>query len=313
MRRYLMKDVKDADGAEVIFKLSAFSASSAVKLIILVSLSISGCAGLSGLPGLPTPATPTITLTPAPSNTPTATIAWFPPTKTPTPGFSRVTPAPTPEMRPGLGDVAVEDDFSTKSGWQTGAMEGGTVAYGPDSLSIAIPDQPAMLISLRSTLLPDNYYLEITASASLCRGKDSYGLIFRSMGWQTGYRWIVGCDGLTRVERWRPAEEAVVKDWTYFGEGGAPLSLRLGLWLFGDEMRFFIDGDYLFSAHDPLLTGTQLGVFARATGQNALTVSFSQLVVRRIAGYVPTPIPSPTPWITRTNTRAPTWTPGPTK
>ncbi len=212
-------------------------------------------------------------------------------------------------MRPNLGEVVLQDNFSSQSGWQAGAMEGGTVAYGPGNLSIAIPDQAATLVSLRSAPLPANYYLELTASASLCRGKDAYGLIFRSQGWQTGYRWIIGCDGLTRVERWRPAEVAVVHDWTYIGEGGAPLSLRLGLWLWGSEMRFFVDGDYLFSARDPLMTGAQLGVFARATGQNALSVSFSELAVRSIVGFQPTPIPSPTPWVTVTNTRAPTWTP----
>ncbi len=287
-------------------KSSAPSAFSAVKFLFLCLL-ISGCAVLPGM--LPTPETPSITPTPPPTGTPTPTIVWFPPTKTPTPGFSYPSPAPTVEMRPNLGQVVVQDDFTSQSGWQAGAMEGGTVAYSPGSLSIAIPDQSTTLVSLRTAPLPANYYLEITASASLCRGKDSYGLVFRSQGWQTGYRWIISCDGLTRVERWRPAEVAVVHDWSYIGEGGAPLSLRLGLWLWGSEMRFFIDGDYLFSSRDPLMTGAQLGVFARATGQNALSVSFSGLVARSIVGFQPTPIPSPTPWVTVTNTRAPTWTP----
>jgi hypothetical protein len=298
---------ENAEVAEVFLKFSAFSASSAV-IFLLLSLLISGCAGLPGL--LAATDTPGVTSTPPPTGTPTPTIVWFPPTKTPTPGPSYPTPAPTAEMRPNVGEVAIEDDFSSQSGWQAGAMSGGTVAYGPGSLSIAIPDQAATLVSLRSAPVPENYYLEITASASLCRGKDAYGLVFRSEGWQTGYRWIISCDGQTRVERWRPAEAAVVHDWSYFGEGGAPLSLRLGLWLWGSEMRFFIDGVYLFSARDPLLVGTQVGVFARAAGQNALSVSFSNLVVRSIVGFQPTPIPSPTPWVTVTNTRAPTWTPG---
>ena len=282
--------------------------------VILVSLLVSGCAGLPGmpgLPGLPTSATSTDTAIPLPTTTPTPTIVWFPPTRTPTPGPALATAAATPEMRPAVGDVAVKDDFSSQRGWQTGAMDGGTVAYGPDSLSIAIPDQAAALVSLHSAALPDNYYLEITASVSLCRGKDAYGLIFRSEGKQGGYgyRWIVTCDGQMRVERWRPSEAAVMQNWTDIGEGGALLSLRLGLWLYRDEMRFFVDGNYLFSAHDPTLTGKQIGVFARSTGQNALSVNFSDLVVRSITGYQPSPVPSPTPWVTKTITRMPTATP----
>ncbi len=112
-----------------------------------------------------------------------------------------------------------------------------------------------------------------------------------------------------RLERWRPSEAAVVQDWSYWGEGGAPLSVRLGLWLYRDEMRFFVNGVYLFSAHDPVLDGVHIGVFAKSTGQNALSVSFSDLVIRNIAGYVPSPVPTATVYVTLTNTRAPTWTP----
>jgi hypothetical protein len=276
---------------------------------VLLGAVLSACAGpLAGIAPEPTDtSTPTATLTPIPS----ATIVWFPPTRTHTP---QPTPAqqaqPTPEPRPNLGNVVLQDSFIDKTSWQSGVMQGGTAAYGNNSLSLVIPDAAATLLSLHRGSLPDNYYLEITVTANLCRGKDSYGLIFRSDGGiSSGYRWIFTCDGNMRVERWRPAEAAVVQDWLYFGEGGAPLVIRLGLWLFRDDMRFFVNDTYLFSAHDPLLTGAQIGVFTKSTGQNALSVSFSNLVVRSISGYVPTPIPSPTVYVTLTNTRAPTWTP----
>ena len=281
-----------------------------ILLVALLCAILSACAGpFGGITPEPTEtATPTATLTPNPS----ATIVWFPPTRTPTP--QPVPPAeqaqPTIEPRPNLGNVMLQDSFIDKTGWQSGVLGEGTADYGNDSLSLVIPDEAATLISLHRGALPGDYYLEITVTANLCRGKDAYGLIFRSDGGtSSGYRWIFTCDGNMRVERWRPAEAAVVQDWTYFGEGGAPLVIRLGLWLFRDEMRFFVNDLYLFSAHDPLLTGSQIGVFTKSTGQNALSVSFSNLVVRSINGYVPTPIPSPTVYVTLTNTRAPTWTP----
>ena len=271
---------------------------------------LSACAGsLGGITPEPTDtARPTATFTPVPS----ATIVWFPPTRTPTlqPTLAQQV-QPTQEPRPNLGNVVLQDSFIDKTGWQSGVLGDGTAAYGNNSLSLVIPDAAATLISLHRAALPqDDYYLEITVTANLCRGKDAYGLIFRSDGGTlNGYRWILTCDGNMRVERWRVAEAAVVQNWVYFGDGGAPLVIRLGLWLVHDEMRFFVNDTYLFSAHDPLLTGSQIGVFAKSTGQNALSVSFSNLVVRSITGYVPTPIPSPTVYVTLTSTRAPTWTP----
>ena len=277
-----------------------------VMMLVLAGM-VAGCMDLPGTGPQPTDSpTPRPSLTPSP----TPTIVWFPLTKTPTPQPTPAQPPqPTPEPRPGLGAVLFQEDFSTTSGWQNGAFEGGTANFGNHSLSLVIPDNAATIISLRRAAMPDAYYLEMTVSANLCRGKDIYGLVFRSDGGLSAYRWLITCDGLTRVERWRPAEAAVIQDWTYIGQGGAPLSLRLGLWLYGDEMRYFVNDVYLFATKDPLLVGTQIGVLARSTGQNPLSVSFSKLVVRAISGYVPTPIPSPTPDITLTNTRAPTWTP----
>jgi hypothetical protein len=268
---------------------------------------LAACAGLPGITPQPTDTlTPTATLTP----TDTATIVWFPPTSTATPQPTPAEPVPpTAEPRPGLGDVVLQDTFSTNAGWLTGALEGGTAELGNHSLSLVIPDGAVTLTSQLNEAVPDNYYLEITATANLCRGKDSYGLLYRSDGGLNAYHWILTCDGQMRMERWRTSEAAVVQDWNYWGEGGAPLSVRLGLWLYRDEMRFFVNGVYLFSVHDPVLTGSHIGVFTKSTGQNALSVSFSNLVIRNITGYVPSPIPSPTVYVTLTNTRAPTWTP----
>ena len=47
-------------------------------------------------------------------------------------------------------------------------------------------------------------------------------------------------------------------------------------------MRFFINDEYQFSVRDPLLASGRLGVFARSAGDTAVTVNFSNLVVREI-------------------------------
>lgn len=252
---------------------------------------------------------PTDTPTPTLSSTPT--IQWFPATNTPTPGAPRPGVAPTVDQRPAVGAVFLRDDFNDAAQWQTFQSASGSVIAGKGMLSITAPEIPVNLVSLRREPVPADFYLEITSSASLCRGKDSYGVVFRADGANSLYRLIVSCDGYLRVERWRPTEAAVVQNWTPSGQvprAGLQV-LRLGVWVVGSEMRVFVDNVFQFLVRDPLLSGQQVGVFLRSTGENAATVNFSNLVIYRIQGYVPSPIPSATPVITIPATRAPTLTP----
>lgn len=217
---------------------------------------------------------------------------------------------PTVDQRPATGDIAVGDNFSDPATRQTFETTGGTARISKDALTLAAPEMFASLVSLRRGVVPDDFYLEISASTSLCRGKDTYGVIFRSDGGTSHYRLIVSCEGQLRVERWRPAEAAVVQDWTPSGQvpPAGPHELRLGIWMAGSDMRIFVNGVFQFQARDPLLIGQQVGVFLRSTGANATSVTFSNLVIRRLQGYVPSPVPSPTSDWTKTPTRAPTAT-----
>jgi hypothetical protein len=47
-------------------------------------------------------------------------------------------------------------------------------------------------------------------------------------------------------------------------------------------MRFFINDQYQFTVNDPLLPSGNIGVFARSIGETAVTVNFSDLIVRQI-------------------------------
>lgn len=239
---------------------------------------------------------------------------WFPPTATPTP-FSTPTPRlPTPDQRPALGEVVLSDRFDTPGAWPVGVYNGGTAAYGGQSLDVVTqPLAGASLVLLRSGGLPTDFYLELTARTSLCRARDSYGLILRAEGEQQHYRLLLNCEGQLRVERWRPSEVGVLQDWTPSGQvpAGAPVSSRLGVWMFRDEMRVFVNDIFQFSTRDALVNGARVGVFARSAAASAVSVSFSNLQVRRLEGYVPSPVPSPTVYVVPSATRAPTFTPTP--
>jgi hypothetical protein len=276
--------------------------------ILLAFVLLAGLNSLTGCSILPTPeifpsVTPTLTITP------TRTIQWFPSTATPTPGLPRQVMSPTPEQRQGLGEIVLQDAFSDATLWQTYESNSGTAGVSRGNLTLVAPEKVAAnLVSLRRGVIPADFYMEINSSTGLCRGKDSYGLVFRSDGGAAQYRLIVSCDGFLRIERWRTAEIAVDQDWTPSTQipQGGPQSLRLGVWMVGSEMRIFVNGAFQFAVRDPVLNGQQVGVFLRSTGANAASVSFSNLEVRAITNYQPSPVPSPTVYVSPTLTRMPT-------
>ena len=224
--------------------------------------------------------TPTNTSTPPP---PTATIIWFPATETPTSVPTEIK-IPTPEQRPGIGDLLLSDDFTQKTHWQTSRTESGNVVFGKGDLTLAVAAEKRGLQSLFYQPIPAEAYLEMTANPSLCRGRDTYGLLLRAESDASYYRFVLACTGEIRVERYRSGELAVLQDWTVSGQvpPGAPLFLQLGVWMKGDEMRFFINDIYQFTVNDPVFKSGQLGVFARTTDQPPLTVGFSNLKIYTI-------------------------------
>ena len=231
--------------------------------------------------------------TPSPTLTNTATTVWFPPTDTPTAMPTQVV-QPTVDEKPSVEDELLADDFTNQAQWSTGLTAAGSVAFGDKELTLAVSQPKGTLLSLSKVNLAQNFYLEITVDLSLCKGGDAYGLLLRASSPADYYRYAISCTGQLRLERVKNSQLAIVQDWTPAGQipPGSPLLLKLGVWSAGSEMRFFINGEYQFSASDPVFTGGVLGVFARSAGDTPLTVSFSDLHLYGL-GALPTAIPSP--------------------
>lgn len=247
----------------------------ALLLILLVG---AGCAPRSD-EGLPELAAASFTASPAPTDT----IDWFPATGTPTPVSTRVeTTTPTPEL--GLSEVLLTDDFSQSGQMSVYKTANGSAAYGRKEFTLAVAAARGYLTSLRSQPELGDFYLEVSANPSLCREGDSYGLLLRAANEWNYYRWVVTCSGETRLERVKDGFAVLLQDWLYSAQipQGPEANLRLGVWMHGDQMRFFIDGVEQFDARDPLWTSGLLGFFARAKGDTPLTVNFSDLSVRAI-------------------------------
>jgi len=242
---------------------------------------------------LPTePILPTETPLPSDTPVPSPTIDWFPATATLTPK-ALPTHIPTPEMNPGVGSVIFSDDFSDASSWDTASSDTATAAVSRNRLTLAA-DPGVYLVSMNREAVFGDFYAEITARPSLCRGDDSYGLLIRSTG-TSFYRFTLTCNSTVSAERYRSSVRLLMQEPTPSGDAppGAPGEVRIGMWAVGSEMRFFLNGRFQFSISDPSSPIGSFGVFARGAGDTPVSVTFSDLTVYDV-DYVPptrTPIP----------------------
>ena len=226
---------------------------------------------------------PTETSTPTATVTPTATIVWFPPTATLT-AFPTPVITPTQDLRTDLGEIILSDDFSSADSWTLGRTNSGSAALGKNELTIAISEPGAYVYSVRQTPVLKDFYAEITASPTLCRGQDEYGLLLRASSPGDFYRFSLSCDGQVRLDKLVGGTASSPQPWLFspIVPSGAPSISRLAVWARGKEMRFFVNDVHQFTVSDPILPAGNLGVFARSGGETAVTVSFSDLMVRSI-------------------------------
>lgn len=234
------------------------------------------------------------TETPVPTDTPppTTTIIWFPPSATPT---LKAFPTNTslPEMNPGIGSIILNDDFSDATAWDTATSDQGTAAISRNRLTIAA--EPGIyLASMNRDVVLNDFYAEITARPSLCRGEDSYGIIIRSTG-NSFYRFTLTCNSMISMERIKNSVRLLMQEPTPSGDAppGAPGEVRIGIWANGSEMRLFLNGRFQFSISDPSSPSGGFGVFARGAGNTPVSVIFSDLIVYDVDYVTPTKIPSP--------------------
>jgi len=225
------------------------------------------------------PPPPTSTPVPA-TQTPTPTIIWFPPTATYTP-FPTLVITPTVDVQPLFGELIFSDNFTQPTTWTLGQTASTSMALGVEELTLAIDQPGGYLYSLRGGTDLSDFYLEITASPSLCKGQDEYGLLLRVSPNLDFYRFSLTCDGQVRLDKYFQGKASSPKAPDYSGAvpPGAPSSSRLGVWASGKEMRFYVNGEYQFTVRDPSLLAGGLGAFIRSNGENAVTVSFSDLDV----------------------------------
>jgi hypothetical protein len=250
-------------------------------------VAISACAAVTETP---TQVAPSATPTEA---TVTPTIVWFPPSETPT-AQSLPTPGPTPERKPGVGYLILSDDFSAVTPWNPGASEEASLNISKNQLTIAA--QPGVnAFRIRHGPALTNFYAEITAKPSLCQGRDEYGLLFRAPSNVSYYAFSVTCEGTALAERVRLGKPYPLHDPQASADVpfGPPGEVRLGVWVSGTDMRFFLNDHYQFSVTDATIKSGAVGAFARSMGTTPITIIFSDLSVYDVTYIAPSATPRP--------------------
>jgi hypothetical protein len=223
------------------------------------------------------PASPSETPTPSPTATPTT--QWFPPTSTPS-AVPTPNATPTPNLRPGIGELLLEDDFSDDSVWTTGRDDNGVAQVSGGTLLLGLNEGRSYLFSTRNSPVFKDFYAELTANPSLCRGDDEYGLLIRNNDGDH-YRFALSCDGRAKVDRFLGGNLTRQAGWVQDQAVPAvvPGSSRLAVWASGSQLHFFVNDLYLFSVNDTQLFLGSLGVFVHTAGEGDVSVSFSDLQV----------------------------------
>ncbi|HEY42749.1 MAG TPA: hypothetical protein G4O11_02080 [Anaerolineae bacterium] len=253
-------------------------------MIIITTLALPGCLKAGPLPS-PTPTQVTPTTTPTfiiPTLIPTATF-------TPEPESS-----PTPDLLIGLGDVIFEDSFDRNLGWEIDQSEigGSSMVEGRLSLSVRRSNNFYFIRSPAPTMT--DFFLEVTVRSEVCSDGDEFGVMFRFLAMGEHYRFALTCDGNARVSRILEEGEIVLVPLTqtYAMIQGFLVDNRIGIWVNGNQFRFYINSLEVFSSRDNVLPYGQLAFFVRSRQSSQTTASFDDLTVRAL---LPTPTPTEPP------------------
>lgn len=232
----------------------------------------------------------------------TPTVVWFPPTATLIPPLTP-TPMPAQDLKPGIGQLLFSDAFQTAESWPVGATPAGNIAVSAGKLTLSVQTPKSTLQALRMNPTLDNFYAETTVTANLCQGDDMLGILFRAYSDTSTYRYLIDCNGRVSAQVVIGGAPTFMQDWTTSGElrTGLLNPVKLGLWVSGDVMRFFINDQFQFEATRETLASGGIGFYARAASDSALSVSFSDFSVYQVSSsniqtLTPHPLsPSATP------------------
>jgi hypothetical protein len=132
-----------------------------------------------------------------------------------------------------------------------------------------------------------NSYIELTANSGTCKGKDSYGIIFRVPVFKDpsqGYLYEVTCDGYYRLWKWdgKAGDKGMATTLVSWAQSdllktGANQSNRLGVMVKDNTYTLYMNGVKLASASDSAFGAGFFGVFVHSAETPDYTVDFDAM------------------------------------
>jgi len=244
--------------------------------ILLPSILLNACISLT------TPE-PVATMTSTPASSPTIIIEWFPPSPTPE-QLPTLAVTPTQELMSEIGEIIFQAELLSSERWTIPQTDRGQISINNGEINIVINEPKSLLVGTLERPDLHDFYAEITVNPILCAGEDEYGFLFRVNGREQYYRFSLSCDGEVRIDKIVEGGNFVLYPWTRSGAVpvGAPSISKLVVFAIQDEIRIFINGEPQAVILDQELLVGSFGVFARSAGEGAVTVSFSDLIVREV-------------------------------
>jgi hypothetical protein len=183
-----------------------------------------------------------------------------------------------------LGEVIFRDAFQDPDGWTVPQTEQGKINIGNGEANIIINAPGSFLVGTREKPDLTDFYAEITVSPILCTDQDEYGFLFRVSGRERYYRLAMSCDGEVRLDRINPGSGQILYPWTRSASVpvGAPSVSTIAILAQRDQLHLFVNGNLQTSVSDQQLKVGSFGIFAKSAGDSAVTISFSDLVVREV-------------------------------
>ncbi|MGQ0604689.1 MAG: hypothetical protein ACT4QE_23665, partial [Anaerolineales bacterium] len=233
------------------------------------------------------PALPTATQ--APASTATAT----PPTETPTPvSTPAATVPPTPDPNEGVGDVIYSDKLDGAGGWNW------TFVDDASTFGVSREQQQLNAVAKKSgtwrfvispdTLRLSDQQIRVNVRANVCAENDEYALLFRgnvdAAGIYSFYAFKLRCDGSAKLDLLRGTDTFVIVDWMKSEaiKAGAEADNALTVWAGQDQLRFYANDQYLFSAQDARLTSGFYGFYLFDRTNGNMSVSWKNLEARSV-------------------------------
>ena len=186
-----------------------------------------------------------------------------------------------------LGDPTWKETFdSTDKTWILGADDTLDFEIKENALQMTALKQAGDRWRLAQLGGLGDFYLQIQAkSGSTCSGKDSYGLVARSIdtagdkNYNSAYAFGISCDGRYRLYVLNNGDYQALTEWKPSADilSGPNQTNTIGIRLKGSNIRLYANGKLLQEFNDSTLTRGLFGLFVRAVDSSTFTVSVQEV------------------------------------